>query len=170
MATIYNYYCLASYNHLWVSQLGSECFQWMDYTRPQSFVSPALKLQPPKYMYTLILHIQAKIKAYKTDYHVRFYCNVTLLVNGVDASSILLLSWLWLGYKDGTLACLDLYIFVLYTYTCRWVANLAAWLYILLLPFTACIPFCIPVTSSLLKVVQWPGTCGKNIKSGSKGC
>ena len=43
----------------------------------------------PKYM---ILHIQAKIKAYKTDYHVHFYCKVTLLVNGVYASYILLLS------------------------------------------------------------------------------
>ena len=49
----------------------------------------------------------------------------------------------------------------------RWLANLVAWLYIILLPFVACVPALIPVNDFLLKIIQFPLQCGKNIKDGN---
>ena len=48
-----------------------------------------------------------------------------------------------------------------------WLANLVAWLYIILLPFVACVPALIPVNDFLLKIIQFPLQCGKNIKDGN---
>ena len=42
-----------------------------------------------------------------------------------------------------------------------------AWLYILLLPFLACIPALDPLTQILLKIVQFPLVAGKNIRDGT---
>jgi hypothetical protein len=42
-----------------------------------------------------------------------------------------------------------------------------AWLYILLLPFVACIPALDPLVQILLKVVQFPLVAGKNIRDGT---
>ena len=49
----------------------------------------------------------------------------------------------------------------------RWLADLVAWLYIILLPFVACVPALIPVNDFLLKVIQFPFQCGKNIRDGN---
>jgi len=58
---------------------------------------------------------------------------------------------------------------VLLCFTCRYVSGLVAWIYILLLPFVACIPALTPLTDFLLKVVQFPFVAGKNIKEGKLG-
>ena len=52
----------------------------------------------------------------------------------------------------------------------RYIAGLVAWLYILLLPFVACIPALEPLVQVLLKVVQFPLEAGKNIRDGKLGC
>ncbi len=44
-----------------------------------------------------------------------------------------------------------------------------AWLYILLLPFVACIPALDPLVSMLLKIVQFPLVAGRNIRDGKLG-
>ena len=49
----------------------------------------------------------------------------------------------------------------------RYVSNLVAWIYILLLPFLACIPAIQPATDLLLKIVQFPLVIGRNIKNGT---
>ena len=54
-----------------------------------------------------------------------------------------------------------------FTPSCRWLAGLVAWLYIILLPFVACIPALVSVTDLLLKIIQFPLQCGKNIKDGN---
>ena len=58
--------------------------------------------------------------------------------------------------------------FFSFTPSYRWLASVVAWLYILLLPFVACIPGLIPVNDILLKIVQFPLQCGKNIKEGNE--
>lgn len=44
-----------------------------------------------------------------------------------------------------------------------------AWLYILLLPFLACIPALNGLTEILLKVIQFPLVAGRNIRDGKLG-
>ena len=57
--------------------------------------------------------------------------------------------------------------FFSFTPSCRWLAGLVAWLYIILLPFVACIPALVSVTDILLKIIQFPLQCGKNIRDGN---
>jgi hypothetical protein len=51
-----------------------------------------------------------------------------------------------------------------------WIAGLAAWLYILIVPFAACIPLLKPLTDFLLKVVTFPYEVGTYIRDGKRGC
>ena len=54
-------------------------------------------------------------------------------------------------------------------YICRYISGLVAWLYILILPFLACIPALEPLAQILLKIVQFPLVAGKNIRDGKLG-
>lgn len=49
----------------------------------------------------------------------------------------------------------------------RYLSGLVAWLYILLLPFVACIPALDPLVQILLRVIQFPLVAGKNIRDGT---
>ena len=51
----------------------------------------------------------------------------------------------------------------------RYISGLVAWLYILVLPFLACIPALEPLAQILLKIVQFPLVAGKNIRDGKLG-
>ena len=49
----------------------------------------------------------------------------------------------------------------------RYISGLVAWLYILLLPFVACIPALEPLVQILLRIVQFPLVAGRNIRDGT---
>ena len=51
----------------------------------------------------------------------------------------------------------------------RWLSGTVASIYLLLLPFTACIPALTPITDFLLKIVQFPAKVGEYIRDGSSG-
>lgn len=59
----------------------------------------------------------------------------------------------------------------IYFFSClyRWISGTVAWIYILLLPFTACVPPLATLNDLLLKVIQFPAQVGVYIRDGSSG-
>ncbi|KAH3732996.1 hypothetical protein Pelo_16178 [Pelomyxa schiedti] len=47
---------------------------------------------------------------------------------------------------------------------------LAAFLYVLICPFAACLDFCGSFEHALLKVVRFPLLCAENMVKGKEGC
>ena len=56
-----------------------------------------------------------------------------------------------------------------FLYLSRWLSGTIAWIYILLLPFTACVPGLEVVNNFLLKIIQFPAHVGVYIRDGTSG-
>ena len=61
--------------------------------------------------------------------------------------------------------CLLIHYLILH----RYVSGFVAWIYILILPFVACVPALEPIATFFLKVVQFPLVAGRNIRDGTLG-